>query len=363
MQTQRVPARDYIISLFQNHDLVILCERLHTEITQYSLFANIVEDKRFIDSVGNIFIEIGSASQTADIAHLLQADNLSTDSVEESIFHYQRNCSFWPLWSNSNISLFIRRLYRLNQTLSGDKKVNLYPSDIPFDWNHIDTTWLKTFWGRTAALRDSIMAHQIITTFDRISQKPTVRKKALVIMNYRHAFGRRWEYPEGTKPANVGRFLFERYGSRVANVYISELASTQSGDLALIQRGKWDAAFEVLSIDNVGFDLEFSPFGNDNFDLWPYKNHFKYKDVFNGLVFYLPLKKHRIAYGVPGLIDSTFAVEVMRRYRMYKAVPKLKQGYEPTDWRSLQRDFGGEQEFPVSGVDSLLMQMQKWLRY
>jgi hypothetical protein len=363
LQTQRVPAKDYILSLFEKHDIVILCERIHTEFTQYELFASIVEDKRFIDSVGNIFTEIGSVSQSSDVAHFLHTENMSPDSANTAILNFQRNCSFWPLWTNKNLSFFIQRLYDLNKKLPTRNKLNLYPSDVPFTWRDMDTTWLKTFWGRTEALRDSIMAQRIITTFDSISQNFTTRKKALVIMNYRHAFGHRWEYPVGIKPANVGRFLFDRYGERVANVYVNGLAITESGNLAIIQEGKWDASFEALKIEDVGFDFVTSPFGSDDFDIWPYKpRNFKYKDVFNGFAFYLPLKKHRIAYGVPGLVDSVFAHEVMRRYQMYQAVPNVEQGYVPTDWRSILRDFSVEDEHSLPRLDSLSIKTLKWLR-
>jgi hypothetical protein len=361
LQSQHVSAKDYILSLFEKHDIVILCERIHTEFTQYNLFVSVVEDKRFIDSVGNIFTEIGSVSQSSDVAHFLHTENMSPDSAKAAILNFQRNCSFWPLWPNKNLSFFMQRLYDLDKKLPTRNKLNLYPSDVPFTWRDMDTTWLKTFWGRTASSRDSIMAQRIITTFDSISHSPALRKKALVIMNYRHAFGHRWEYPVGVKPANVGRFLFDRYGERVANVYINGLAITEGDNLAVIQEGKWDASFEVLNMEDVGFDFAYSPFGDDTFDIWPFKSHsFKYKDVFNGFAFYLPLRKHRIAYGVPGLVDSVFAQEVMRRYQLYQSVPNVKQGYVPTDWRNLQKDFSTEEASGLTRMDSLSVQIYKW---
>src|SRR6516225_2405867 len=59
LESQNESAKDYILGLFNTHDIVIICERTHTEMTQYDLIADIISDKRFIDDVGNVFTEIG----------------------------------------------------------------------------------------------------------------------------------------------------------------------------------------------------------------------------------------------------------------------------------------------------------------
>lgn len=358
LRSPHMTAKDYVISLFTDHDIVILCERIHTEFTQYELFTDIIADQRFIDSVGNVFTEIGSISQSSAINNLLLGPDLPASSVDNAVVDFQRNCSIWPLWSNSNLAFLIHRVYELNKKLPFEKKVRLYPSDVPLDWRTMDTTQLQQFW-KTAGSRDSIIASQIIERFDAIVRSPMGRKKALVIMNYRHAFGNRWEYPVGKKSGNVGRFLFDRYGARVANVYVNGLAITEKENLGIIQNGKWDASFDLAGIENLGFDFSDSPFGDDQFDIWPYKDHpFTYKDVFNGFAFYLPLQKHKIAYGFPGLVDSTFAQELVRRTLMYQSVPNMKMNMS-TDWPVLQ-GFNTKREFNLPYLDSLSAQIKRW---
>ena len=45
---------DYVLGLFGYADIVILCERSHSEITQYELMGDIVANKWFIEKVGNV---------------------------------------------------------------------------------------------------------------------------------------------------------------------------------------------------------------------------------------------------------------------------------------------------------------------
>ncbi|HET9825741.1 MAG TPA: hypothetical protein VFP87_10410 [Chitinophagaceae bacterium] len=61
LNNQTTSAKDYILNLFKNHDIVIVCERNHDEFTQYDLILDIVNDKRFIQTVGNVFTELALA--------------------------------------------------------------------------------------------------------------------------------------------------------------------------------------------------------------------------------------------------------------------------------------------------------------
>ena len=45
LQEDHVSAKDYILGLFSQYDIVILCERDHREMTQYELILDILADK------------------------------------------------------------------------------------------------------------------------------------------------------------------------------------------------------------------------------------------------------------------------------------------------------------------------------
>jgi hypothetical protein len=365
LKQQKSSVKEYILNLFENHDIVVLCERLHPEITQYELFLSIIEDKRFTNEVGNIFTEVGVSNLRPEVDKLLHSESLAEDSAQKIIMHLQRNCSFYPLWDNYNFSYFLAGLYRLNRRLPVESKVNLYPSDIPFDWQTADTASLRKFWSNVG-IRDSVIAAQVIDTFEQILNASGKRKKSLMIMNYRHAFGHKFEHPLGVKPSNVGRFLFDRYGERVANVYLNSqaiAAARSDNDISFsaIQDGKWDAAFEITGIRDLGFDFQGSPFGRDQFDIWPF-NHdrFRFADVFTGFAFYMPLSEQRTAIGVPGIIDSAFGQELMRRNSLFEASLPNRTWRDPRDIDSLKIKYNIKQEHRLEVQDTVKHQIQKW---
>ena len=63
---KQLPAKDYILSLFKNHDIVFICERDHRDITQYELYLDILRDPYFTNHVGVLFTEVGSRSLNPD---------------------------------------------------------------------------------------------------------------------------------------------------------------------------------------------------------------------------------------------------------------------------------------------------------
>jgi len=315
LKNEDVSAKDYIINLFEKNDLVIICERFHPELTQYELFLEISKDPRFIKNVGNIFIETCGRNQEKKVDFLLKSENLSEKSIDSLIMDINRNSSLHPLWHNFNFPYFLRELQNTNNELQQSQKINLYPSDVTVDWKNMDSAKYKDFW-KSTGYRDSLMADYISNKFETIQLDDSGRKKALIIMNYRHAFGNNFMYPDSEKPENVGRYLFDKYPERVANVLLNTLTfgSENEDDITTISNGKWDASFKTLNKDNVGFNLKNSPFGKDYFDLWIFTKHnYNYSDVFNGFIHYTPIEKIKLVVGVPNIVDSSFLPELKRR--------------------------------------------------
>jgi hypothetical protein len=205
---------------------------------------------------------------------------------------------------------FHKKLYLLNKGLPDSQKINMYYSDMPFSWDGMTPEKYKTYKDALPE-RDKIMANQIIKKFKEIQKSDEPGKKALVIMNYRHAFND-FQFADGTKAGNVGKYLFEEFPGKVANVMFNSVAllpgTTDNNAVdAPIQGGKWDAAFEVTGNRDVGFNFEGSPFGNDYFDYFTFRKHnLKYKDVFNGYIFYKPLREHKLVIGIPGFFNNGY---------------------------------------------------------
>ena len=308
---------DYILGLFRRYDIVILCERAHPEVTQYEMMYELASDPRFQEQVGHIFTELGTATLQPFMESFLTDAQLTKEQVDERLRYIARNFCGYPVWDRSNFFDFLRRLYHLNRSLPRDRQVHVYPTDIDFRW---DGATKKSFaeYNRRLGQRDKIEAEHVVSIFNVICESAT-RNKALVIMNYRHAFPHlkksRFERDETT-----AGFLMDAYPGRVANVMINAAVPLpgSTGARAIItavQQGKWDAAFALVGNPDVGFDFRGSPLGQDRFDYYPFiRTRLRYENVFTGYVFFKPLMAHRLSFGLPGLIDESFTDEVLRRY-------------------------------------------------
>ena len=356
LKKQNTSAKDYVLSLFENHDIVILCERLHAELTQYNLILDIIRDQYFIDNVGVVFTEIGIRELNPDLNNFLRNPHLTESEINKQLLHFQRNAGF-PMWENTNFSYFLKGIHDINKEII-EKKVKLYPTDIWYMQGQPTAEKFRDLWDTKVKHRDSLMADYIIARFDELKQK-NPRQKALVIMNYRHAF---------KIYNNVGRFLFDKYPDRVANVMINnvgfaEVRSDNDVDFTALQDGKWDAAFRKTNKNNTGFNFKGSPFGKDNFDYFPwFEEELTYSEMFTGFVFYQPIEKFELTVGVPGMMDDGWLEKFFEQFKLFDQV----LGREIlTDKNELKR-YNDTHIFNIFDEDELATmiksQIQKWLK-
>ncbi len=311
---------DYVLGLFEDHDLVLLCERAHPEATQYELIRKIVQDPRFTARVHLLFTELGGRNLQGDLDRLLATPGLSPDAVGRRLVPIYRQLTFHPLWPNRNFFELLRSVYALDQGLAPERRIRVVFSDVAFDWQGMTRERYDAF-RETLPGRDREMAESIIETFRGLGGGRPGAVKALVIMNYRHAFDD-FTFDDGHKGKNVGRYLFEAFPGRVANVMLNSMAilpgsTDQEVRFEPVQKGRWDAAFRAAGVTEAGFDFHGSPFGRDPFDYFPFGTEtVHYEDVFTGFVFYRPLAEHRFVTGIPGLVDEAFVPELRRRYEI-----------------------------------------------
>lgn len=318
LKDNRQNINDYVMNLFDEYDHVILCERLHPEVTQYDMIYNLVSDPRFVDKVGVVFTEIGCVESRDAYKNLLNTTFENDTLMEKALTSFlMENQSVHLLWPNTNWHNFLKRIYYLNQ--GKEKKVNILFADK----NWIDRMGLE--------YRDSIMADNIISTI-----KSDSLSKSLTIMNYRHAF-----LTPGQ--GNCGYYIERSFPGKVTNVmfnfatidFISMLTSPNKETIRPIQNGRWDVAFEQIPDDEFAFDFSGSPFGNDKFDFfpvpWAKENDLKYQDMFRGLIYYKSPAKQYTSTGFPYLFDSKNIRKLEERERQMpgyslSAYDYLKQG-------------------------------------
>lgn len=305
---------DYIFGLFEKYDHVILCERAHREMTQYDMIYDIVSDDRFVDSIGNLFTEIGSIDSRDTYKRFVDGEYKNKEEVDSSLASFITvNQSVHLLWPNTNWFDFLKRLYYYNHGKS--RQINLLFSDR----NWIDRTELDS--------RDSIMAENIISTLRSDSLQ-----KSLIIMNYRHAY---------LTPGNCGHYISQAFPGKVANVLINtgsvSLIDILSGKENMIPtlNGKWDAAFRQVGGSEYAFDFDGSPFGEDEFDHfvmpWNHVRALKYKDMFTGFIYYKTPEEQFACIGYNHIFDP----ENEKRLRVRES---LMTGYSLDFWKEQLKD-------------------------
>lgn len=279
---------DYVMELFKTYDHVILCERMHPEMTQYDMIYNLVTDKRFVDNIGTLFTEIGNADSREAYKTFVKTSFPNDTIVEKELAAFMmENQTVHLLWTRTNWFNFLKKMYYFNH--NKDNPVNILFSDI----NWLDRSWFQVY------NRDSVMAANIISTI-----KSDSLKKSLTIMNFRHAY---------LTFDNCGYYLEQAYPGKVANVMINTGAASTVAllfgkeKLTPIHHGKWDVAFEDMPEKGFAFNFKGSPFGEDRFDHFLFLrglNRKHYQDMFTGLIYYQPLSEQYISDGFNYMFDS-----------------------------------------------------------
>ena len=329
LKAQKTSPVDYVIGLFDKYDVVVLCERAHPEMTQYNFISDIVRDPRFIDKAGMVFSEIGQKGNQPCMDSLMNTGNLSAQQIREHILRITRNEAVHPAWPNYNWFHYIERLYNLNRTLPPEKRVRHYFTDAAVDWYAIKNTKDYTDYEHKYVWnRDSLMARTVIDVMNGPDTAGGKHKKCLVIMNYRHAFDLNDRDPKVAR-GNTYEYMKDVFGDRVANVLINTRIIT----IYPAAGGLWEDAFENTGNKAAGFDFRGSPFGADNFDMFPWdiairrplgsrtqsaEGLLRYRDVFTGYVFINPESEHYWQVSTPGYFDG-FEKEYIRRLACVKA--------------------------------------------
>jgi hypothetical protein len=303
---------DYLESLFQGKDLVMICERDHREITQYDLFYDVVSQDWFSENVRNIIFEVPSVSIQKELDDLLLAENLTDAQIESRTKHIYRNLFYDVLWEKTNLYTFIIKIAQLNRERSKDKKIRIIGANVQFSWKDIRTKEEYKEFEKTLNNRDKDMANNISNWY-----RTKANNKALIIMNYRHAYTNIY-WKKTKKTDNVGRYLKEEFPNVLTSVFLNSYANRRySWKGKFHAKKKWDLAFQANANKPVAFCLQNSPFGNDRFDDYPYiTTKLKWHEVFDHFVFYNPLKEHVNSKGIDNIIDTVFREELERRYKI-----------------------------------------------
>ncbi len=329
VEKQDLSAKDYLLSLFDRYDIVVFCERTHDEFTQYELLADLFSDSRFYNQVGDIFMEMGGGNFDEEMNNYLLSENLSKEQSNKKALEIQRNALWYPLWERYNYHFLLTTLYGINGPLPKQKKLKLHPTDIDIRWDEIktaDDAIAKIMNDDVQDGRDSVMGNNITSYITRNDASSAKRKKYFVILNTAHATRGTYTVYD-FKIKSAASYIFEKFGDRVVNVLLNfenllNMTSTNAlPEARPILKGKLDAGFEFLGIDDKGFDIKGSPLENQRFEnMTMLDTTLTNEKVFTGFVFYNSFPRHEHINGVPGIVDEAFKPELERRYKLWAEV-------------------------------------------
>lgn len=294
MKEKGSPAKDYVLSLFENYDIVVLEESVHDECHPWNLIYDIVSDDYFVKNVGTIFTEYGESRDQADIDTMLRTQYADEESLSKAAAAATHIRAGGFCFYN-----FLKRINKLNEKLPDSLKLSVRPVEIGYGKYFSIMDFSEDSLYQQFVKLDSLRAQITIDWYHKTGQK------CLVITNTRHAYvcsseaQKRLPIPfkKGFE-GNQMQYVHDSFPGKVANVhYFDNL------DIACpnVMGGKWEAAFRSLHYEPVGFDLKGTVFGNDYFDLYNYWWHqtFRYQDIFTGIVFYTPAGESFYRYPAP----------------------------------------------------------------
>lgn len=303
---------DYIMSLYDSVDVVVLGERDHGDTTQYDFINRLISDPRFIEKVGYVYTEVGTVNTAPICERTVTADYKDYSEFRDSALSLIRIEDFYPLWEKYNRYQLLENLYRLNSTLPKDKRVILRGTDLAFDWNdYNDVESYRRFLDEEVNggnRRDSAMADNFLTMF-RAQPERGGYHKALLITNAPHAVKNPLYF-------NEGYIISRELGDNVRTVLMNWTQLWEKGD-KLYQpwlEGIPDSAYVASGRLDLGFDLAESPIGDAGFCN---STDYKVSDYADGMIYYLDPKRYVLVRGVPGVVSEEFLPELVRRNDLY----------------------------------------------
>ena len=274
--------KEYVLSLFEKYDMVVLEEGAHDALPEWELIYDIVTDDYFVKNVGTIFTEYGSFHFQEDMDTLLRKKYENDEALSRAI---PKAVEIRP--GGYCFYNFLKKLNLFNRNLDDSLKIRLCPCDIDRGKYFTTLDYSREPYYSEPELRDSLMAEVCIDWYKKY------HKKCLIVTNYRHSHIMTWKARESFPKYylyyhrdNQAQYIYNLFPDKIANVaYFNRIAFGCSP----VQNGLWDAAFRKTGYRPVGFDLDSSPLHAATFDKYfmPFlqRKPLSYPEVFKGMVF------------------------------------------------------------------------------
>lgn len=361
-------AKEYTLSKFETYDIVVLSERFHHDMSQYDVILDIIKDNRF---KGHIYTEIGHTNLYERFNNFLMNSTFTEEEKQEELMNLYRDISPSVIWDPYNYYHLLNEVWNLNKNKKNEDKILIFPLDIPLDWNDIQThRELSIHYNfYNGLLRDQVIGMNFVELYEARKNK---KKKALVILNSTHGYKQNIKYkPLPTRPLirRTGEFINKTYPDKTFTIYIN---SCNIDNSKLSNNGIIDASFEFSKKDNIGFDLKDTPIGKAKFDLYftynseDWDTNINYNYIFDGMIFYKPLKEMVIKSGIPNIYPKEYEEMFFKRISLVSGM-KLEEVKNNKEFIELLKRINTPRKLSINeylgeGLESLWdNQIKKWI--
>ena len=313
-----VEPKEFLLQVLANNPLVIYGE-IHRRKVSWDLLSNTLQDPRFAETVGTIFVEM-PAYQQSEFDRYYASKELDTE-ILLGIMRTVQTAG----WQDRGEYEFLVNLWKLNQTLPVEKKIRVVPTDEQAPWKLLKTKEDYDKWEKNSMDRNTKMADVV----EHTNKTKTDKRNCLFIVGYGHAYKSHipgsYSSAEGQEPAlSVGAQLVQRFSNKDVFTILQHGPCMRNigGALGLVRQGLFDYVFEKNGNKSVGFHLTNSPFGAEPYDA-DFDDCFdhragNYADNFDGYIFLQPLKDEDSGYILYDEIwTDKFVKEVQRRYALF----------------------------------------------
>jgi hypothetical protein len=197
------------------------------------------------------------------------------------------------------------------------------------------------------------------------------RPKALAILNTIHGIKQYPTYlPLPTRPLvrRSGEYIWKTYPDKTFVVYIN--SNTLEDYNKLSNGGIIDAAFAYTGKDNVGFDLKTTPIGDAKFDIFGfgegYDTDIDYNYIYDGMIFYKPLKEMVMKFGVPNLYPAEEENLFFERMALLRNI-SVEDARKEKDYVDFLHEFNTPHEMPLDDylekgiIEKWETQIKQWI--
>jgi hypothetical protein len=302
----------FVLKAVAKHRLVIYGE-IHRRQWSWELCRRVLNDKRFPESTGTIFMEI-SAHKQNDLDAFLAKETLDPELVL-GVFREMQTEG----WTDKGMYEFLLDVWRLNRTLPAEKRVKVVAVDIPRPFSTFRTSEEQKKFFDTVMNRNAFMAETIEKGL-RSNRDP---RHGLFIVGTLHvckspAPG----YASSTSAAEIpsaGALLAAALPrGDVYAIFTHQAIMDNRGRIpGRIRYGIFDEAFSLNGDAPAAFEISGSPFGKEPFDALPEISYLTstgtFADNYDGYIYLGPLDDEPSDYILPELYSDDFVLELSRR--------------------------------------------------